>query len=61
MSRTFLKTICASAAAAVLAVGLCDVGKFQSHYPKWRLTKDIWTILSEIYEHNLQRLREPVQ
>lgn len=32
-----------------------DVSKFQDHYPKWSLTKDIRTILQEIYEHNVHR------
>lgn len=29
-----------------------DVTKFQTHYPKWSLTKDIRTILSEIHQYN---------
>lgn len=37
-----------------------DVSKFQSHYPKWSLTKDIRTILTEIYEYNTQRWQVPV-
>jgi len=37
-----------------------DVSKFQDHYPKWSLTKDVHTILSEIYEYNTQRWQEPV-
>jgi len=37
-----------------------DVSKFQDHYPKWSLTKDVRTILGEIYEYNTQRWREPV-
>lgn len=37
-----------------------DVSKFQSHYPKWSLTKDVRTILGEIYEYNTQRWQEPV-
>ena len=37
-----------------------DVSKFQSHYPKWSLTKDIRTILTEIYEYNTSRWQEPV-
>ena len=32
-----------------------DVSKFQSHYPGWKLTKDIKTILTEIFEHNTSR------
>ena len=32
-----------------------DVSKFQSHYPSWKLTKDIKTILTEIFEHNTSR------
>ena len=37
-----------------------DVSKFQDHYPDWSLTKDIRTILTEIYEYNLDRWQEPV-
>ncbi|MFK7766523.1 MAG: NAD-dependent epimerase/dehydratase family protein [Mariniblastus sp.] len=37
-----------------------DVSKFQNHYPKWSLTKDIRTILTEIYEHNTSRWEEVV-
>ena len=37
-----------------------DVSKFQNHYPKWSLTKDIRMILTEIYEHNTQRWQVPV-
>jgi len=37
-----------------------DVSKFQDHYPKWSLTKDIRTILTEIYEYNTERWQEPV-
>lgn len=37
-----------------------DVTKFQDHYPKWSLTKDIRTILTEIYEFNTSRWQEPV-
>lgn len=37
-----------------------DVSKFQSHYPDWKLTKDVKTILTEIYQHNTQRWEEPV-
>ena len=37
-----------------------DVSKFQSHYPKWSLTKDVRTILGEIYEYNTQRWQETV-
>jgi len=37
-----------------------DVSKFQNHYPKWSLTKDVRTILSEIYEFNTERWQEPV-
>ena len=35
-----------------------DVSKFQSHYPKWSLTKDVRTILGEIYHYNTQRWQE---
>lgn len=37
-----------------------DVSKFQNHYPNWSLTKDIKTILGEIYEFNTSRWQEPV-
>jgi len=37
-----------------------DVSKFQQHYPKWSLTKDIRTILTEIYEFNTDRWPLPV-
>lgn len=37
-----------------------DVSKFQSHYPEWKLTKNIETILGEIYEYNTTRWQEPV-
>ena len=32
-----------------------DVGKFQSHYPNWSLTKDVKAILTEIYGQNTER------
>lgn len=32
-----------------------DVSKFQSHYPDWKLTKDIRSILTEIYRYNTDR------
>ena len=37
-----------------------DVSKFQSHYPKWSLTKDVRTILEEIYKFNTERWQETV-
>jgi CDP-paratose 2-epimerase len=37
-----------------------DVSKFQSHYPDWKLTKDVKTILTEIYQYNTQRWQDPV-
>ena len=37
-----------------------DVSKFQSHYPNWKLTKDVKTILTEIFEHNTERWEETV-
>jgi CDP-paratose 2-epimerase len=37
-----------------------DVSKFQEHYPKWSLTRDIRTILSEIYNYNATRWNEAV-
>lgn len=35
-----------------------DVSKFQSHYPDWKLTKNVHDILSEIYEANRERWSE---
>lgn len=32
-----------------------DVSKFQSHFPNWKLTKNVHDILSEIYEANRER------
>ncbi len=32
-----------------------DVSKFQSHYPEWKLTKNVHDILSEIYQANRER------
>lgn len=37
-----------------------DVSKFQNHYPDWKLTKDVNTILTEIYEYNMTRWQVPV-
>jgi len=37
-----------------------DVSKFQSHYPDWKLTKNVKTILTEIYEFNTERWQETV-
>jgi CDP-paratose 2-epimerase len=37
-----------------------DVSKFQKHYPNWHLTKDIRTILSEIYTFNASRWQEMI-
>ena len=37
-----------------------DVSKFQNHYPKWSLTKDVRTILGEIFQYNTDRWQEPV-
>jgi CDP-paratose 2-epimerase len=34
---------------------ISDVGKFQSHYPDWKLTRDIRRIVQEIYEVNRSR------
>lgn len=36
-----------------------DVSKFQSHYPEWKLTKNVHDILSEIYQANCERWVEP--
>ena len=35
-----------------------DVSKFQSHFPEWNLTKNVHNILSEIYQHNVERWQE---
>ena len=32
-----------------------DVSKFEEHFPNWKLTKDVKTILTEIYEFNQER------
>ena len=32
-----------------------DVGRFQSHYPEWQLTRNVEDILTEIYEANYDR------
>lgn len=32
-----------------------DLSKFQSHFPQWRLTKNVWDILNEIFEANTKR------
>jgi CDP-paratose 2-epimerase len=32
-----------------------DNGKFQSHYPNWRMQYDVQGILTEIYEMNRER------
>ena len=37
-----------------------DVSKFQKHYPNWQLTKDVRTILTEIFEYNTERWEQPV-
>jgi len=37
-----------------------DVSKFQEHYPDWKLTKNVKTILTEIFEFNTERWQEPV-
>jgi CDP-paratose 2-epimerase len=34
---------------------ISDVSKFQDHYPEWKLTKDVRTILAEIYDSNCNR------
>jgi len=38
---------------------ISDVGKFQSHYPAWQLTRNVPQICREIYESNLDRWRKP--
>ena len=37
---------------------ISDVGKFQAHYPQWRLTRDVPQICREIYEMNAERWLE---
>lgn len=37
-----------------------DVSKFQADYPKWSLTKNIRTILNEIFQYNDNRWQESV-
>ena len=37
-----------------------DVSKFQNHYPDWKLTKNVKTILTEIFQFNTERWQEPV-
>lgn len=37
-----------------------DVSKFQTHYPDWKLTKDVTTILTEIHDHNVSRWGQTV-
>jgi CDP-paratose 2-epimerase len=34
---------------------ISDLGKFQSHYPNWRLRYDVPAILREMYEINVER------
>jgi CDP-paratose 2-epimerase len=40
---------------------ISDVGKFQAHYPGWRLTYDVPRICREIYEANAERWLEAVR
>ncbi|MEZ6092930.1 MAG: NAD-dependent epimerase/dehydratase family protein [Pirellulaceae bacterium] len=35
-----------------------DVSKFENHFPGWKLTRNIQTILSEIYQYNVERWTE---
>jgi CDP-paratose 2-epimerase len=37
---------------------ISDVGKFQSHYPDWKLTYDVPRICREIHENNVERWLE---
>ena len=37
---------------------ISDVGKFQSHFPKWKLTYDVRRIIQEIYDFNRERWTE---
>jgi len=34
---------------------ISNLKKFQTHYPQWRLTKDVPAILREIYQYNVSR------
>ena len=34
---------------------ISDLRKFQSHYPRWQLTRDVPSILKDIYEANSER------
>lgn len=34
---------------------ISDIGKFQSHYPNWRLTRDVRAILTEIHDAMIER------
>jgi CDP-paratose 2-epimerase len=38
---------------------ISDVGKFASHYPSWKLTRDVRAIIREIYEANVDRWMAP--
>jgi CDP-paratose 2-epimerase len=42
---------------------ISDISKFQNHYPKWTLTHDITSILSEIHQELVDRLelKRPVK
>ena len=34
---------------------ISDISRFQTHYPKWKLTYDVPAILRASYEHNVER------
>ncbi len=36
---------------------ISDLGKFTSHYPEWKVTKNVRIIMEEIYEENKKRWR----
>ena len=34
---------------------ISDVRKFQSHFPEWKLTRNVEQILQEMYDQNAER------
>ncbi len=37
---------------------ISDLSSFKDHYPSWNITYDVNDILTEIYEHNVERWRQ---
>jgi CDP-paratose 2-epimerase len=37
-----------------------DLSKFKNHYPDWDITYDVYSILEEIYEYNIERWQAAV-